>query len=105
MGEYLEFIQDTKYGATSLSEQRERETSGSNERFIGKTTTTVKGKDSHKAASTFCPPDGGKRHARGTRESASGGGLLDEGADCVCEVGFVKRRQTPVSNRPLKKIE
>ena len=26
-----------------------------------------------RAASTFCPPDGGKRHARGTRESASGG--------------------------------
>ena len=43
-----------------------------------------------RAASTFCPPDGGKRHARGTRESASGG-LLDEGADCVCEVGFVKK--------------
>jgi hypothetical protein len=42
-------------------------------RFIGKTTTQEKGKDSHKAASTFCPPDGGKRHARGTRESASGG--------------------------------
>ena len=71
--ERLEFIQDASYDATSLSEQRERETSGSNERFIGKTTTTVKGKDSHKAASTFCPPEGGKRHARGTRESASGG--------------------------------
>ena len=74
-----------------------------------KTTTTVKGKDSHKAASTFCPPEGGKRHARGTRESASGG-LLDEGAesaDCVCEVGFVKRRQTPVFKKtdPERKIE
>ena len=40
--EYLEFIQDTSYGATSLSEQRERETSGLNERFIGKTTTQEK---------------------------------------------------------------
>ena len=54
-----------------------------------------------RAASTFCPPDGGKRHARGTRESASGG-LLDEGADCVCEVGFVKRRQTPVFKQTPK---
>ena len=42
MGEYLEFIQDTNYEATSLSEQRERETSGSIERFIGKTTTQEK---------------------------------------------------------------
>ena len=50
--EHLEFIQDASYDATSLSEQRERETSGSNERFIGKTTTTEKGKDSHKAASS-----------------------------------------------------
>jgi hypothetical protein len=30
---YLEFIQDTYYDATSLSEQRERETSGSIEKI------------------------------------------------------------------------
>ena len=73
MGEYLEFIQDTNYEATSLSEQRERETSGSIEKIYRSNNDIRKGKDSHKAASTFCPPDGGKRRARGTRESASGG--------------------------------
>ena len=61
---------------TSLSEWPRGETSGSTNEFIGKTTTMYIGiyvLISSKAASTFCPPDGGKRHARGTRESASGG--------------------------------
>jgi hypothetical protein len=31
--EHLEFMHDTSYGATSLSEQRERETSGLNEKI------------------------------------------------------------------------
>ena len=61
---------------TSLSEGHERETSGFRDEFIGKTTTMyicIYVLISSKATSTFCPPDGGKRHARGTRESASGG--------------------------------
>ena len=74
--EHLEFIQDASYDATSLSEQRERE-----RRVVQTKDLSVKQQQQKKvktvikqrAASTFCPPDGGKRHARGTRESASGG--------------------------------
>ena len=102
--EHLEFIQDASYDATSLSEQRERETSGSNERFIGKTTTQEKIKTviKQRQRSVHRMVGSGTREAQGRVRR---GGLLDEGADCVCEVGFVKRRQTPVSNRPLKKNE
>jgi hypothetical protein len=68
-----------------LSEQRERETSGSIERFIGTTTIIRQGKNTHKAASTFCPP------ARG--RVRRGGCLLGEGADCQTEVrsGFLSK--------------
>ena len=72
--EHLEFIQDASYDATSLSEQRERRVVRTKDLSVKqqqqkKVKTVIK----QRAASTFCPPDGGKRHARGTRESASGG--------------------------------
>jgi len=38
------------------------------------------GKTIIKAASTFCPPDGGKQHTR-ARDRVRRGCLLDEGAD------------------------
>ena len=74
-------------------------------RFIGKTTTTEKGKDSHKAASSVnVLSTGWWEAARATqaRGRVRRGCLLDEGADCVCEVGFVKRRQTPVFKQTPK---
>ena len=75
-------------------------------RFIGKTTTTEKGKDSHKAASSVNVLSTGWWEAARARHKGEcvGGGLLDEGADCVCEVGFVKRRQTPVFKQTPSKF-
>ena len=62
-------------------------------RFIGKTTTTDKGKDSHKAASSVNVLSTGWWEAARARHKGECvvGGLLDEDADCVCEVWFVKK--------------
>jgi hypothetical protein len=43
------------------------------------------------AATSICPLESGKQHARGTRESAAGC-LLDEGAANKYEVEFEKER-------------
>ena len=83
---------------------QERETSGSTNEFIGKTTTQdrVKAVIKQRQRSVHRMVGSSTREAHGRVRR---GCLLDEGADCQNkgEVGFVKRRQNPpVSNRPLK---
>ena len=58
--------------ATSLSEATQVKTSGFKNEFIGKTTNARTGDNNHKSSVNVLSTDGGKQHARGTRESASG---------------------------------